>query len=252
MNLTLVNIFLLLSVSLGTLNSCISSKNIVYFNNLPDSQRVVLETLIPPDPKIQINDKIRIKIGGENVKTVEYITQQFLIDNKGSFEAMVDINGNIALPHIGNIKVGGLSKEQATITITNAYKEYLINPIIFIDFNDFNYTVLGEVRSPGTNAVAANKVSLLEAIANAGDLTEYAERKKVKIIRDENNQRVVLSVDLTDKSILNSSDYYLHPNDIVYVAPKDVKQTTSNFQRSLLLFSGVASLITIIIVLFKR
>lgn len=232
---------------------CISTKSIVYFNNLPDSSRVALETILPPVPKIQVNDRIEIRIGGENEKTVEYIARQFAGNNSSaSIETIVDLNGNIELPQIGLIRLSGFTKEEAKAIITNAYREYLINPIIFVKFGDFRYTVLGEVRSPGTKLVPSNRISLLEAIANSGDMTEFAERKRIRIIREENFQRAVLQVDLTDRSILNSSNYYLHPNDIVYVAAKDVKQTTSNFQRSMLMASGIASLVTIFIVLFKR
>lgn len=250
---TNTNLLIVIIVTSLFLCGCINTKSIVYFNNIPDSSRITLENVLPPVPKIQVNDRIEIRIGGENEKTVQYIARQFAgNDPSASIETVVDLNGNIELPQIGLIKLLGLTKEEAKAIITDAYKEYLINPIVFIKFGDFRYTVLGEVRAPGTKLVPSNKISLLEAIANSGDMTEFAERKRVRIIREENFQRAVLQVDLTDRSILNSNNYYLHPNDIIYVAAKDVKQTTSNFQRSMLMVSGIASLVTIFIVLFKR
>lgn len=246
-----IALFLMLMILSGY--GCISTKSTVYFNDLPDAQQVVLEKISAPVPTIQVNDRIEIKIGGENAKTVEYIARQFAgSSTSATIETIVDIDGNIELPRIGRMKVAGLSKEVAKTNITNAYKEYLVNPVVLIKFGDFRYTVLGEVRSPGTRLVPSDKISLLEAIANSGDLTEFAERKKVRIIRDVNNEREVLSIDLTNKNILNSPNYYLHPNDIIYVTPREIKQATSNFQRTVLLFSGAASLITVFLVLFKR
>ena len=233
--------------------SCISSKSITYFNNLPDSVRIQLDSLQAPQVIIQVNDLLQIKIGGESEKTVEYINSHFIGDGSGSgLSTMVDLEGNIELPQIGKLKVAGLTKEAAKGTITNAYKEYLVDPIVAIKFGDFRYTLLGEVSGQGNKTAAAEKVSILEAIAQGGGLTQYAQFDKVKIFREVNGKREIIAVDLNDKNLLNSPNFYLHPNDVVYVEPKEVKQLTENFQRTLFYISGVTSILTIFLVLFKK
>ncbi len=234
-------------------SSCISSKSITYFNNLPDSIRTQLDTLQPPQPIIQVNDLLQIKIGGESEKTVEYINKHFIGDGGGGgLQTMVDLEGNIELPQIGKLKVSGLTKEAAKDSIKNAYKEYLVDPIVAIKFGDFRYTLLGEVSGQGNKTATAEKVSILEAIAQGGGLTQYAQFDKVKIFREVNGKREIIAVNLNDKNLLNSPNFYLHPNDVVYVQPKEVKQLTENFQRTLFYISGVTSILTIFLVLFKK
>ena len=171
-------------------SSCISTKETTYFNNLPDSARIQLEKLHPPQQLIQVNDILRIRIGGENEKTVEYINQHFagnLSDN--GLETIVDLEGNIELPQIGKIKLEGMTKEQAKIVITNAYKEYLVEPMVTITFAEFRFSVLGEVGTQGVTTIKAEKVSIMEALALSGGLTQYSERENVKIIREANVER---------------------------------------------------------------
>src|SRR5689334_18309118 len=120
-------------------SSCISTKSLQYFNNLPDSTKIQLNSLQPPPFVVQVNDILEINIGGENEKTVQYINQYFT--GGGAMQAAVDIDGNIELPKIGKFKVAGLSKEQVKDTLTNAYKAYLVNPIVNIKFGNFRFSV---------------------------------------------------------------------------------------------------------------
>ena len=164
--------------------SCISQKSITYFNNLPDSTRIQLDSLQPPQPVIQVNDLLQIKIGGESEQTVAYINAHFIGDGSGNgLSTIVDLEGNIELPQIGKLKVSGLTKEAAKDTITNAYKEYLIDPIVAIKFAEFRYSLLGEFSTQGIKTVNAEKVSILDAITEAEGLTQYARFDKVKIFR---------------------------------------------------------------------
>src|SRR6478736_6868119 len=159
--------------------SCINTKNVVYFNNLPDSLKIQLDKLPVPPKTVQVNDVLEITIGGENEKTVQYI--QTYITGGTSLKVIVDLEGNIELPKIGKIHVIGLSKEAVRDAVTNAYKEYLIDPIVQVKLSGFHYTVLGEVKAPGIFDVEAEKMTVFEAIGKAGDMTPYAERENVKI-----------------------------------------------------------------------
>jgi len=222
-----------------------------YFNNLPDSAVVHLEHLQPPPFVVQVNDILQINIGGENEKTVQYITQYFT-GGAGGMQAVVDIDGNIELPKIGKIKVAGLSKEAVKDTITNAYKEYLVNPIVSVKFGNFGFSVMGEVRTPGNFDVSDEKVNIFEAVTRAGDLTQYAIRDDVKIIRDVNGKRAILVVNLNDRHILNSPNFYLNRYDIIYVESKGVKQTTENLQRTVTYVGAISSILALLLVILKQ
>lgn len=229
--------------------SCISSKNLTYFNNLPDSVSIKLAAIQAPSALIQTNDIIDISIGGENEKTVEYINNYFT--GGKSIQAIVDLEGNIELPKIGKLHVAGLSREAANDSISNAYKEYLVNPIVQVRFGDFSYTIMGEVKSPGQFTIPREKVSIFEAIGRAGDLTDYARRDDIKIIREVNGKREVVSVNLNDKEILNSPDYYIHRYDVIYVEAKEIKATTSNIQRVAPYLGLITSIIAFIVAIKK-
>jgi polysaccharide export outer membrane protein len=222
-----------------------------YFNNLPDSATIHLDNLQPPPFVVQVNDILQINIGGENEKTVQYITQYFT-GGTGGMQAVVDIDGNIELPKIGKIKVAGLSKEAVKDTITNAYKEYLVNPIVSVKFGNFRFSVMGEVGAPGNFEVTDEKVNIFEAVTRAGDLTQYAVRDNVKIIREINGKREIIAVNLNDKKILNSPNFYLNRYDIIYVESKSIKQTTQNLQRTLTYIGAVTSVLALFVLILKR
>jgi polysaccharide export outer membrane protein len=238
------------AVSFSTL-SCISTKSVTYFNNLPDSSKIQLEKLQPPPFVVQVNDLLDIRIGGENEKTVQYINQYFTGGTNG-MQATVDIDGNIELPKIGKIKVAGLSKEVVRDTIAKAYKEYLLDPIVSVNFGNFRFSVMGEVKGPGAFDVPAEKVTIFEALARAGDLTPYAKWNNVKIIREVNGERKILSINMNDKDILNSPDYYITRYDLIYVESKSVKLTTENVQRTVTYISAFTSLMALLIALLRK
>jgi polysaccharide export outer membrane protein len=191
---------------------------------------------------------LQITIGGENEQTVQYINQYFAA---GGLTATVDINGFIELPKIGKIKVAGLSKEEVRDTLVKAYKEYLIDPIVNVKFGDFRFSVMGEVRTPGTYEVPGEKLNILEALTRAGDMTEFAVRDKVKIIRDINGRREVISVNLNDRSLLNSPDFYINRYDVIFVESKNLKLMTENVQRPVAYIVEASGIIALLLSLMK-
>lgn len=253
--------FLLVSSS-----SCISTKSTTYFNNLPDSVLIKLDRIQPPQPVIQVNDILEIQLGGDNEKTLQYITQHFTTGgasgggnnssngsggNGGGLRVIVDVNGKIELPQIGVIKVSGLTREALKDTITKAYQEFLVNPIVNVNFGNFRFSILGEVNSPGNFDMPNEKVSIFEALAEAGDLTTYAIRDNVTIIRDINGEREIRRVNLLDKNILNSPDYYLQRYDLLYVEAKPLKGINENLQRTMFYFGFITTTIALIALLTK-
>lgn len=228
--------------------SCINSKKITYFNNLPDSVRIQLSALEPPQQYIQVNDILDIKVGGENEKTVQYINQYF--SNNSLYT--VDISGYVELPKIGKVKVKGLTKDQVKDTITAAYAEYLKEPLVSVNLSNFKFAVLGAVASPGYFSVPNEKINVFEAIAQAGDMTPFAKRDNVKIIREGNDIREIISINFNDKQILNSPDYYLKRYDIIYIEAQKAQFKSENFSRTTGVIGTITGLLAIFITILRK
>jgi polysaccharide export outer membrane protein len=239
--------------------ACINTKNVTYFNNLPDSLQIQLAKIQPPQQLIQVNDVLTIRVGGENEKSVAYINQFFGgVVSSGTtgviagLQSTVDINGYIELPKIGKIKVEGLTRDAARDIIHTAYAEYLKDPIVSVIFGNFKYTILGEVRAPGYYTTLNEKLNVFEAIAQAGDMTPYAKKDNVKLIREVNGDRKIISLNFNDKGILNSNDYYIQRYDVIYVEPKSQRFFSDNFNRTTTILSAATSLTTLLIIILRK
>lgn len=168
---------------------------------------------------------------------------------------VVDNNGDIDFPVLGKIHAAGLSRWalQEKITHELTERDLLKDMIVTVEFMNFKVSVLGEVKDPGTYSIQGDKVTILEAIAMAGDLTVYGIRDEVYVIREENGERQNFKLDLRSKDIFNSPAYYLRQNDIIYVKPNEVRAGQStinqNSVRSISLWLSISSLLTSISIL---
>jgi polysaccharide export outer membrane protein len=221
---------------------------------LPKVDSIALDSLKAPQPLIFINDILEIRIGGENSKTVQYINSYLGGGTNGTAMAVlytVDVDGNIELPKIGKVKVENLTRDEARDTITNLYKQFLIDPIVSIKFSNFRFSVIGEVKIPGAFSIASERVNIFEALAQAGDITSFGRFTNVHIIRDVNGKRKIITVNLTDKNILNSSNYYINRYDVIYVESRPLKTITDNFTRTTTFIATIASFLALILVIKK-
>ncbi len=169
---------------------------------------------------------------------------------------LVDNDGNINFPIVGQLHVGGLTKSQAERMIEDKIKPYVnasVNPIVTVRMTGYQISVLGEVARPGTFNVSREKITILEALAQAGDLTIYGQRKNVQLIReDSTGQKSIHTFDLTDANIINSPYFYLQQNDVVYVTPNKVKaQNSSVGSMTTLWFSATSILISLTSLLYN-
>ena len=168
---------------------------------------------------------------------------------------VVDNNGDIDFPVLGKIHAAGLSRWalQEKIVRELTERDLLKDMVVTIEFMNFKVSVLGEVKNPGTYSIEGDKVTVLEAIAMAGDLTIYGLRDEVYVIREENGERQNFKLDLRSKEIFNSPAYYLRQNDIIYVQPNEVRAGQStinqNSVRSISLWLSITSLLTSISIL---
>ena len=134
---------------------------------------------------------------------------------------VVDNDGQIDFPVLGVLEVAGLTRWELSEKIKNQLieKQYLTDAVVTVEFMNFKVSVLGEVGAPGTYAIQGDKVTVLQALSMAKDLTIYGERENVSVIRERNGERVIYEINLCDVSLFNSPAYYLQQNDIVYVTP---------------------------------
>ena len=132
----------------------------------------------------------------------------------------VNEDGYITLPYLGNVYVKGQTLNNVKEKIEESLKNTIDQPTVTVKFVNKNVAVLGEVRLPGQYVFASEKLNILQAIAMAGDITEYGNRKKVLIIRETGNEKVEKRyIDLTNSDIIKSEDFYVRPNDVIYIEP---------------------------------
>ena len=240
------------------LGSCGSTKNVAYFQNADSislaASKMLYEakigpkgeltiTVITTDPKaaMPFNLSVSQTIGtGGQLSTSGGSLQGYLVDN----------NGNIEFPIVGTLHVGGLTKNQAETLIKNKVKPYLSaneNPIVTVRMASYRVVVTGEVTKPGVVYVPQEKMSVIEALAQCGDLTIYGRRENVMLIReDAQGEKHIHRLNLNDANIINSPYYYLQQNDVIYVEPNKVKAQNSAIGSSTTLwFSAVGTLISL-------
>ncbi len=144
----------------------------------------------------------------------------------------VDSDGDIDFPIIGKINVAGLTRWQVADKVKDELeaKNLLKDPVVTVEFLNFKISVMGEVNHPGTYTVSGDKITLLEALSLAGDLTIYGRRDKISVVREQNGSRNIYVVDIRDTELFNSPAYYLQQNDVVMVEPNKVRagQSTIN------------------------
>ena len=161
---------------------------------------------------------------------------------------MVDNQGNINFPVLGEIHVGGLTKLEIENLIIDKLKVYLKEaPLVTVRIVNYRISVLGEVNGPGSFVVSNEKINLLEALAMAGDLTIYGMRDNVKLIRTgQDNKQEIITLDLNKAETVLSPYYQLQQNDIIYVTPNKTKAKNSDIGAGTgLWFSGISILMSI-------
>ena len=239
------------------LTSCGSSKNVTYFQNREALEKAVKGYLV--DARIMPKDVLSIIVNTTTptaalqfnlvTPTTQTQIQSYLVDNEGK----------INFPVVGELKVGGLTKNEAEQLITQAISPYLAeseNPVVTVRMSSFSISVLGEVNQPGTFTVAREKINVLEALSRAGDMTIYGIRNNVTLIReDSEGNKSYYTLDLNDANIVNSPYYYLQQNDILYVEPNKIRAKNSTIGASTNLWlsaTGIlVSLATMIISIVK-
>lgn len=243
-------------ISLITITACGSRKEIVYFQN----QEQLTTSFEQYIPKIQPTDQLAIVISAADVAAAAPFNQLSTIQTTANNNALspysptytVDENGNISLPMVGSIKLAGLTRSQAIETIKEKVSKYVVNPGVNVNFVNFRISVLGEVSRPGSFIVPTERITLLDALGMAGDLTIKGKRENVTVIRESNGVKERYNVDLTSESALNSPVYYLAQNDVVYVEPNSAQISASKFTPNYTLWISMAGVVISVISVLTR
>ncbi|MBD3723967.1 MAG: polysaccharide biosynthesis/export family protein [Flavobacteriaceae bacterium] len=236
--------------------SCVSKQKILYIQDtVTNNSNNSFELKLEPD------DMLLINVTSENPEIAEpYNLKSVTLQNNTEEDAatrkqltyLIDKNGYIDFPIVGKIKIGGLTKEQATNEIQNILKDHVKDALVTIRLVNFKITVLGEVQKPGTYTIKSERITLLEALGMAGDLTIYGKRSNVLLIREQNGEKITHRIDLTKSSFFDSPYYYLAQNDVLYVEPNGTKVNSSAIGPNLTVGISALSLIVTIIALTTR
>ena len=145
---------------------------------------------------------------------------------------LVDSKGDITMPVLGTLHVGGLTTEQIQQLVTEKVSIDVDNPTVIVKMVNFHVNVAGEVRTPGVVNVTRERFSVLDALSSAGDLTEYGERSNVLLVREENGKRTAHRINLNSSDILTSPYFYVQQNDYIYVTPNKIRQDNSKYNQN--------------------
>lgn len=223
-----------LLVILGLISSCATKDDVVYFNGMSSADNSI--GLDSYSPTYHVDDELVIIVNALDSEAARPFNKSSvsvsldILDARGRERIQtyrVDPNGNVNFPVLGELKMAGLNRQQATNMLQEKLADYIKNPIVDIETVNYRITVLGEVARPGTYTAVNERITLVEAISLAGDLTIYGERENVLVIQDYDGKKTYTRVNLKSNDLFNSPVYYLSQNDVVYVEPNKTRAKNS-------------------------
>lgn len=229
--------------------SCSSMNKIVLLDKDLDKDTKIT-TANYPKHQLQEGDILHVKIIGIQEESFDIFNVENNANNSQTTSANLFLNGftigskgDIEIPTLGKIPIEGLTVEEAKSKIQTRANDFLINSTVIVKHINFEITVLGEVNRPGTYTVYKDNITILEALGLSGDLSDYANRKKIKLIRDNK----ILYIDLTEIETLYSQNFVLKSDDVIYVEPlRNVRLRSSNAQIYISAISSIALIANIV------
>lgn len=255
-------LLLILTAALFLASSCTSQKKLAYLNNLPETNGEEYFTMAVPDYKIQPRDILYISVRAMNTEGIitDYLSggRASVGSNNMQYESSqfisgydVDSKGNINLPVLGDIKVEGFTLESLRDSLQLLFIKNYPNSTVECKLLSFKFTVIGEIRSPGTYINYNNYLTVLEAIGRAGGIGDYGRRDRILVVRPTDGGTRTFRLDLHDKKILSSEAYFLLPNDVVIIEPESKKIFNLNVPTFSFILTTVTSAITTTLLLIN-
>lgn len=241
--------------------SCASKKDIVYYQNIDGINNS--QNAASYEVKIQPDDLLTIIVSAEDPEiAMPFNLTSISVPNRANLQSavgqqtfqsyLVDNKGYIEFPILGKLQVGGLTRTEVLQSLKEKIGIYIKNPIINLRIMNFKVSLQGEVNLPGTYSITSERVTLIEALSMAKDLTIYGKRHNILVIREINGIKSYNRVDITKADFINSPFYYLAQNDVVYVQPNNVKVNASAVgPNTSVIISAISILITLSVLLFK-
>jgi polysaccharide export outer membrane protein len=234
--------------------SCASRKDIVYFQDEPIEEGILISE--PKQLLYKPNDLLTINVSALDPETVRPFNLPVVSNNandlisaQGGLQQqtyLVDYNGDIEFPVLGTINVQGLTRRELTSLLKEKISVMANDPIVNIRLANFTITIIGEVSSPGTFTIQDERITILEALGLAKDLTIYGVRENVLVIREVDGKKKFAQVNLKSINAVNSPVYYLQQNDVIYVEPNKAKIRSSSYNPNTgLVIAAVSTLATI-------
>jgi polysaccharide export outer membrane protein len=234
-------------------SSCASRKNIVYFQDEPIEDGLTMSE--PKQLLYKPDDLLTINVSALDPETVRPFNLPVVSNNTNVMSAqgalqqqsyLVDYDGNIEFPVLGTIKVEGLTRQGLTKLLVDKIETMANAPIVNVRLANFTITIIGEVSRPGTFTIQDERITILEALGLANDLTIYGVRQNVLVIREVNGKKKFAKVDLTSINTVNSAVYYLQQNDVIYIEPNKARIRASSYNPNTgLVIAAVSTLATI-------
>ncbi|MBT6649816.1 MAG: hypothetical protein HOB54_00415, partial [Flavobacteriales bacterium] len=206
---------------LFTFSSCITNRDLEYIRS---SKEIKNAKANKQDYRLQMGDLISIQINTTTEQQHDFFNKenlansQLMMQNPYLYGYIIKEDGNLDLPSFGKVRAEGFTLQELENVIRKIAESYFESPIVKLNIINFKISILGEVNNPGTFKIIDPEVNILYALSLSGDMTQFGNRRKVKVIRNENELNRVFYVDLTKKGVLNNADFMLQPHDIIYVS----------------------------------
>ncbi len=237
-------------------SSCISQKKIKYMQapHEDSTNRASFQTPAFEEYHLGIGDNLYVNVRSLDQRSNDFFNKNGNDNRSSSFNDAsiylnsytVDPEGNITFPFVGPVQILGLTIDESKLVIEKAMNKYLKEATIIVKLVNFNITFLGEVKKPGEYKIYQDKINIFEAVSLAGDISDYGNRKQVKLMRVTKEGTALHILDLTSENILESPYYYLKPNDIIYIEPIKGKQFAFATFPYALLFSTITTVIVLL------
>ena len=213
---------ILLLLSIFTLSSCITNRDLEYVRSNKEIKQVSANK---QDYRLQVGDLLSVQISTVTEQLHDFFNKeessnsQLMAQNPYLYGYLIKDDGFLNLPSFGLVKAAGFTLGELENIIQQIAVSYFEQPVVKLNIINFEVSILGEVNNPGTFKIIDPDVNILYALSLASDVTQFGNRKKVKIIRNENEINRVFYVDLTDVNTINNTDFMLQSHDIIYISP---------------------------------
>jgi polysaccharide export outer membrane protein len=248
----------LMALGAVVFSSCGSTQNAVYFANVDTARFTQVMKADYKEPLIQTDDILTISV--QSLGQDAFAAPGAVAAGAGGAVAsggtavsgfLVNKAGNVELPMLGIVKLAGFTTSQAIEVIRTKATQFYKDPTVQVRFANYKITVLGEVIKPATYTVPSEKVTVLDAISMAGDLTVYGKRDNIMLMRDNGDKKDIVRLNLNSTNLISSPYFYLKQNDVLYVEPTKAKSAANNAPRTRLITIGIAAATLIVTILTK-